>query len=105
MQLGYKAKTCSKYPDAVNWLVQTAFRNPTSPNPFFDPAAKSGYSNTNAKPPAMASEAKSVALPAQAALVDEAFGAPVVDGLEPDDADADDIDAALNTPPPICDPA
>jgi hypothetical protein len=87
----------------VNWLVQTAFQNPTSPHPFFDPAAKSGYSNTNAKPPAMASEAKSVALPAQAALVDEGFADPVADGLEPDDADPDE--AALNTPPPICDPA
>jgi len=46
----------------------------------------------------MASGVKSVALVAQAALVD--FGAPVEDGLEPDD-DGDAF-AGPSSPPPTC---
>src|SRR5438046_3740999 len=50
----------------------------------------------------MASGVKSVALTAQAALVD--FGAPVEDALEPDDDADPDVDAfaAPSTPPPTC---
>jgi len=47
----------------------------------------------------MASGVKSVALTAQAALV--AFGAPVEDGLEPDDEEEGAF-AGPNAPPPIC---